>query len=386
MGKLVTPSVDIYAFGIMFYEMLLGTRPYSGDALETIFYKIVHEPLDLSPLVAAGVPQEVVAIVEHCSMKDAAARYPDFSGVITDLENALGAQLTKKATTTHATPLPQGSPATKSRLPLILGAAIVVIVLAALGFYWSSQNKSVPPKPPGKKAQQTVQKLAPERIETKGGPMHLVSGGAFLFGQEKKTAELPAFYMDETEVSNQYYARFCAEDNYKLPQNFDAGHPALPVVNVTIDDARAFATWAGKQLPNSLEWEKGARGKDGRTYPWGDEKDPSRANVADNPNLKQHGLQPVDSFSESVSPFNLLNMVGNVWEFIDEPWTPDADAIKAFAGLLSPPLTAADRWVTTRGGSYRLPLGPRMTWDVQPVPGRFHNEVIGFRCVLRDVK
>src|SRR6185295_18518512 len=56
MGKPVTGSVDIYAFGIMLYEMFLGQRPYSGDTIETIFYKIMHEPLDLAPLATAGIP------------------------------------------------------------------------------------------------------------------------------------------------------------------------------------------------------------------------------------------------------------------------------------------------------------------------------------------
>src|SRR5579863_4368805 len=97
MGKPVTSSLDIYAFGIMLYEMMLGTRPYSGDTIETIFYKILNQPLDLSPLALGGVPPEVVAIVARCTKKDVAERYPDFNGVVADLESALGAQNAARA-------------------------------------------------------------------------------------------------------------------------------------------------------------------------------------------------------------------------------------------------------------------------------------------------
>jgi serine/threonine-protein kinase len=228
-------------------------------------------------------------------------------------------------------------------------------------------------------------------MQTSTGFMRLVPGGTFLFGADRRTEEAGPFYIDETEVSNEYFADFCNETHHPLPPGLATGadgkpaHPQLPVVNVTIAEARAYAAWAGKRLPNALEWEKAARGKDGFTYPWGSENDPSRANVANNPTLKQHTLQPVDGFPQSASPWHVLNMIGNVWELIDEPATPNAEAIRFYTGLLSPAPTNAEPWVSSRGGSYKMALDPSMTWDFQPLPERFHNDVIGFRCV-RDVK
>lgn len=378
MGKPVTGSVDIYAFGIMLYETLLGTRPYSGDSIETIFYKIIHEPLDLSPLVLAGVPAEVVAIVARCTRKEAAERYADFGGLVTELEGVLGARSAPK--TVPAAPEPPPKP--KIMLPVGIGVAIIAITAGVL--FWISRGKAPePPKQPETKVveKKTEQHTLPPSQGTPTGKMDLVAAGEFLFGLDKKTENLPAFYIDETEVSNQSYADFCAVTQYPRPPGFDAAHPQLPVVNITIADARAFAAWAGKRLPTSKEWEKAARGKDGLAYPWGFRKDASRANVADNRTIKQHTLQPVDAFPQSASPYHVLNMVGNVWELIDEPLTPDPQAINAFAGRLSPAPTASEPWVTARGGSYTVPLDPALTWDVFPIPERYHSNVIGFRCV-----
>ncbi len=371
MGKPVTPSVDIYAFGIMLYEMLLGTRPYGGDSIETIFYKIMHEPLDLSPLALAGIPPECVAIVARCTKKESAERYADFSGVVTDLENALGTQVTPQISQRSVA----AAPKSKAVLFASIGAALVLI--AGVGVYVAS-HKPNPPEP-------KVTKPLPieSRIDTSTGAMRLVPAGAFLFGEKNQSDQTGPFYIDETEVSNQNYARFCAEKHYAPPPGFKADQPTLPVVNITIADARAFSAWAGKRLPTAKEWEKAARGKDGRVYPWGEIKDPRRANVADNPGLKAHALLPVDALPESASPCGALNMVGNAWEMVEGSILPSPQAVKNFAGL-SPPATATEPWITTRGGSYQTPLDPGLSWDFQSIPERLKSDDIGFRCV-KDV-
>ncbi|HEY3836684.1 MAG TPA: bifunctional serine/threonine-protein kinase/formylglycine-generating enzyme family protein [Bryobacteraceae bacterium] len=379
MGKPVTGSVDIYAFGIMLYEMVLGNRPYSGDTIETIFYKILNVPLDLSPLALAGIPPEVVAIVARCTKKDVAERYPDFAGVVTDLERALGTQ--NAATAAQTAAVLAKPPAAPSKMPLLAGVGGGVLALLAVGIWWVSHGSSPPEpkKPVEKKVEQPVELKA--RIETPTGFMRLVSGGEFLYGEDKKTGNLGPYYIDETEVSNKSYGDFCTATHREPPKLLPTLPPDLPVVDITIADARAFAQWAGKRLPKGLEWEKAARGKDGRTYPWGNEGDPTRANVADNPTRRQSGLEPVDAFGQSASPYQAVNMVGNVWELIDEPMQADAQAIQFYKSLLSPPPTATEPWVSSRGGSYKMKLVPGMVWDSQPVPERFRNDVIGFRCV-----
>ena len=388
MGKPVTPSVDLYAFGIVLYEMFLGSRPYSGETIESIFYKIVHDPLDVTPLTAAGVPSDVVAIVARCTRKDPAARYASFTEVAADLENALAVQLAARASAggARAQTSPTPHPADKRRLMLYGGIGLAVAALALAAFLWTSHGKTPEPKapdhnPPEKKVDLPPHQL-PDRIPTTTGYMRLVPAGPALLGPDRKPVDVPAFYIDETEVSNQSFTEFCAAKNRPVPADIKSAEPQLPVVNIRIADARAYAEWAGKRLPDAKEWEKAARGKDGFLYPWGNEKDANRANVADNTTLHAHTLQPVDSLPRSASPFGALNMAGNALEFVDEPATPSAEAVRSFAGL-SPPATASEPWVTIRGGSFSDPLDPKWISDAQPIPARFRFAQIGFRCVKK---
>jgi len=215
--------------------------------------------------------------------------------------------------------------------------------------------------------------------------MVLVPGGPFLSGAEKTRVTLPAFYIDKTEVTNQAYARYCADRNRPLPELFLKDHPDYPVVNITYVDAQEFAKWAGQRLPTPQEWEKAARGRDGRLFPWGNDRDPKRANVLDNPDRKTPDLMAADSLPEGASPYQALNTVGNVWEFTDEFREPTDATIKAFARLMTPPPTADEPWYTISGGAYDTKLADSLLWEAGSVPARYKAFNIGFRCV-KDVK
>ena len=94
---------------------------------------------------------------------------------------------------------------------------------------------------------------------------------------------------------------------------------------------------------------------------------------------------PVDSLPAGASPFRALNMMGNVWELVDEHPTPSPETLKAFARLLKPPATAAEPWCVIRGGAYDLPLLQNGLSDSSPVPARHRAFDIGFRCA-RDAR
>ena len=361
-GEPATDSMDIYAFGILLFELLTGQKPVEGDTLERLFFAILNEPLKPGPMVEAGAPAPIVDLVLRCTAKRPEGRPRSFTEVIAELE-----RVTRK----EAAPAPP-----VARRPVALIGVVIagVVLAAAAAVYFVTRGSPKPPAPitataPVKKELATV-------LETETGQMVLVSAGPFLAGEDRHSESLPAFYIDRTEVPNSAYARFCQAKQRPLPPGFAADHPDYPVVGITFVDAQEFAKWAGKRLPTALEWEKAARGIDGRSYPWGNDADPSRANVAE----RQAGLLPVSTFSVGESPFRTLNMTGNVWEFVDDLKTPSAQAVRSFAAILKPPPTATEPWYVIRGGSFKRPLADGVAYEWTSIPARFSAQDIGFRC------
>ena len=358
-GANVTEQVDVYAFGVLLFELMTGVKPIAGDTVERIFYSILNEPLKLEPLRQAGVPQALCDLVARCTMKSAAERPQGFDPVIAELER----MLTELDAPTSFFQAPGQEPvavAEHARHParLLPVTALVVLVLAA-GLYLAIRPK----------------KLA-ETIVAKSGEMVLVPAGHFQYGEKKEDASLPAYYIDKTEVANRAYAAFCQATGHALPADFAADKPAFPVVKVTIDDAKAFAQWAGERLPTPREWEKAARGIDGRLFPWGNESDPSRASLGPN-----GSLHAATDFAQFASPFKTVQMIGNVWELVDERTNPGPRTLAHFANLMQPAPTTADTWYQARGGSYKDSLDESLMWDSAGIPELWKDANIGFRCV-----
>ena len=104
-----------------------------------------------------------------------------------------------------------------------------------------------------------------------------IPAGDFLYGEDKQVVYLDEFWIARTPVTNRQYEAFVNATDYERPQHWDgrAVHPSIanhPVVYVSWDDAQAFCEWAGTFLPTERQWEKAARGTDGRTYPWGEDE------------------------------------------------------------------------------------------------------------------
>ncbi|MCP4418854.1 MAG: formylglycine-generating enzyme family protein [Chloroflexi bacterium] len=144
-----------------------------------------------------------------------------------------------------------------------------------------------------------------------------IPASAFLFGDKKQPAFLPDFWMAKTPVTNAHYAKFVQDAGQKAPSHWQDGQypKALadhPVVHVFWHDAVAYAQWAGLQLPTDQQWEKAARGDDGRKYPWGNEWKPYC-------NSEEAGIgttTPVGYYSPfGDSPYGCVDMSGNVWEW-----------------------------------------------------------------------
>jgi formylglycine-generating enzyme required for sulfatase activity len=192
----------------------------------------------------------------------------------------------------------------------------------------------------------TAVRAASSGIEaTDGANMVLVPAGEALIGlapgepgsdrNPLRKVYLNAFYIDKYEVTNEQYHKCVAAGACKDPSLitdyppafFDAGKKwyrmetmkNYPVVGITWRQAGIYCEWAGKRLPLGTEWEKAARGMDGRKYPWGNEWDGTRANWNDGGKIDGYmKLAPVGSFPRGASPCGAMDMAGNVREWVDE--------------------------------------------------------------------
>ncbi len=211
----------------------------------------------------------------------------------------------------------------------------------------------------------------PDRGRDPGEPtppgMVTVPEGEFLLGEERRRLWISAFHIDSAPVTHREYAEFVAATGHPAPEYWNRGEfpperADHPVVGVSIDDARAYARWRGKAIPTEEEWEKAARGSDGRTYPWGDLFSSERANV------RGAGIRdttPVGRFPTGKSPYGCVDMVGNVWE-----WTETAH-------------DAAGRFLTLKGGSwYDVSSYARCAARFSARPD-YRGSCVGFRCVKR---
>jgi len=172
-----------------------------------------------------------------------------------------------------------------------------------------------------------------ERLVPTGGravEMVLVPAGVFVMGSDAADADpdehpatqiqVGAFWIDRVEVTNSRYARCVEAGGCSLPAGPAFTQDALaehPVSIVSWAQARAYCSWVGKRLPTEAEWEKAARGVDGRPYPWGFSFDPERLNAG-----YSFGTEAVDSRLDGASPFGVLGMAGNVWEWTASLYRP----------------------------------------------------------------
>lgn len=378
-GAALDGRSDLYSVGITLFEMLTGERPIRGETEFTIMEGHLHHVPPPASSVNPDVPPALSNLIAKALAKDPAERFPTADAFLAALREWRG---NGRAQTPEAPASPAASPRRAFPLGAAIAAAAIVFVLAAAGL-WLGLRK---PAPPAAKEQPAAAALPPT-LSLPGGVMMLVPGGPALLGSDRRSVNVPAFYIDATEVSNAAYAEFCRATGVPVPQ-IALSQPDLPVVNVSFDQAQAFARWAGKRLPRPEEWEKAARGSSGQLLPWGDELDASRANVGGG---AAAGLQAVGSHPEGRSPYGVLNVVGNVWEWVDATKAPDEAQVRnlssePWAKALHPPLSLDEKYMQIRGGSFsflseaRLQDLPQVVSDFAILPARVGRPEVGFRC------
>jgi formylglycine-generating enzyme required for sulfatase activity len=245
-----------------------------------------------------------------------------------------------------------------------------------------------------------------------------VPGGTFVMGLDNQGEmdERPAhpvtvvpFVLDVTEVTNEDYFR-CVRDGPCKPHNplsSEANHfgpdtkfrtPKRPISGVSHADAQAYCQWVGKRLPTEAQWERAARGSDGRMYPWGDDKPTRDRAVFGTNNTADVGSRPAGA-----GPYGHLDLAGNVWEWVADHYDPYAyrrpSAARGEAGTCEQILatlaelksrgqqgftgsnpTPDECEYTLRGGAFNYGAWGLRASNRVHHPGRFRLVMSGFRC------
>jgi iron(II)-dependent oxidoreductase len=235
----------------------------------------------------------------------------------------------------------------------------------------------------------------------------LIPAGPFIMGSDsvqtneqnrpQHTVELPAYKIDKYLVTNAQYARFVAATGHRPPENWSdgkipTGKVLHPVTLVSWYDATKYAAWAGKRLPTEQEWEKAARGNDGRRWPWGNSMDAARVNTYYNVG----STSAVTAYPQGASPYGVLDMAGNVSQWVADDFLPypDSDAqrdlFKAKAGVVNSEMdrslgvldlvTTEARYKVMRGGSWKSDPFSTSSFHRNYSLPNYASSFYGFRC------
>lgn len=190
---------------------------------------------------------------------------------------------------------------------------------------------------------------------------------------------LDAFHIDKFEVTNLRYETYVLESGDR-PAAWGDSNPRLdphrPVTGILWEEAQAFCQWYGKRLPTEAEWEKAARGSDGRLYPWGDEWERGRANAGKD---GHRGPVSVVAYPRGSSPFGAVNMVGNVQEWVADYYDPDYYARSPTHNPTGPEKTLDH---VLRGGYWASPTERANAVHRNSSHSARPNERVGFRCAM----
>ncbi|MDH5676535.1 MAG: SUMF1/EgtB/PvdO family nonheme iron enzyme [Myxococcales bacterium] len=331
----VDPRSDIYSLGVTLYRALTGRCPFDGNNA----FAVLQAHIDQPPVRPSRFRPKLPAALEKLVL-DALAKAPEAR--------------------------PQSCDDFSERLQ----AALADVV----------QDPEADSEP-----------LPSVIHESDGHDLVLVGQGVFQHGPNRRQVFIDDFYLARYPVTNRQFSTFLEVTGYEPDdaqrERFLAHWrgrrcpPELeehPVVFVSWHDAQAYCAWAGRRLPTEAEWEKGARGADGRKYPWGrEEPTPEHANFG----RRLRGTVAVGPNDLGASPYGLHAMAGNVWE-----WCEDVDdpAFYLHGPERNPRCTVSggEEACVVRGGSWMFDARSLRSYARASHPRDFRIDGVGFRCAM----
>ena len=411
-GEKTDRRTDIYSLGIILYEMLAGCVPFEADSALSLIYKQINDP----PPPIPGISPATQKVLDRALAKNPEDRYSTSQKMAADFFLSIGMTLEAKIapvtvaveTEKSAAALPE--PSTKLNVTTVklkaavtrskrigLGLLSLVVLLAiAIGAFLifskplisfnptktaSLSTATEPSITPNDSGVQILASVTPTASITPSetpslpdanGMVKIASGNyevgakfADKYHSALMNISLKNYWIDQYQITFEQYQKFLMATGSKSPEVLGKGNQ--PVRGVSWDQAVAYCRWVNKRLPTEAEWEVAGRGPgpNPQFYPWGN--DPKAGGNVEN--LPDQDTYEVGSIPFNKSPFDVYDMVGNIWEWVGDPYT----SIPAGSNIL-------------RGGRFGLPildLSYRLTVDSGDTP---YIKFAGFRCAADQVQ
>ena len=383
-GDKTDHRTDIYSLGVVLYEMLAGRVPFEGESTTSVIYMQINSP----PPPIEGIPSAVQDVMNRALTKDPNERYQSSRQMAIDFFLAIG--MTAQAETIHQTlPAPLATaPASIEplieqnavRSPVWIGVGIfsflglLVLAIGAFRLLPTLTNSANPTEALSTEITEPTLSTAPSltvdlpeadgMVEIKSGNYEVGRASTDDYHSATKNIALDGFWIDQYQTTNRQYQLFI--DNTGAQAAQISGGENNPVRGVTWDQAVAYCSWAKKRLPTEAEWEAAGRGPGPapQLYPWGNDVTAGGQTLA----LPDQDTYQVGTQLVNQSPNGVFDMVGNVWEWVGEPYSSVPEGYKILRG---------GRYGNLQDLAYRLAVAPD---DARYV------KYAGFRCAADQVR